>query len=410
MSKIMNLPKLGVNMTDAMITEWVVKEGDAIKDGDHILDAETDKAIQEIYATESGIIDKILVQAGETALCQKPIALLIEPGEKPEGNLDIKAIDGGKKEDIKPEAEKPTAANIGTNVFGQCGRVKISPLAKKVARELEIDFKQVLPSAVGGRIVKADILSFVGKMKSNIPETPEVKIASYSSENEVLDVIPLTGIRKVIAERMNESNLTKPGAALTLHADAGKLVEWRNKLKKSGKAVSYNDLLVYVVARAISEHPIINSIMTDKEIRVLKDVNIGVAVDSGKGLMVPVIRNANKKGVLEISEELRSKAERVKNGKGTVDDLTGGTFTITNLGMFEIEQFTPVINPPECCILAVGAVIREPVAADDSDRIEIRSRMQMTLVFDHRIVDGAPAARFLQRIKCLMEWPMDLIS
>jgi len=410
MPKIMNLPKLGVNMTDAIITGWLVNEGDTVKEGDHILDAETDKASQEIYATESGIITKILVQTGETALCQEPIALLAEPGEKLDESFDIKAQDTGKKEDVRPVTDKTDGKPTVVNVVSHDSRVRISPLAKKVAKDMKIDFKQVPPSVSGGRIIKADVLAFAEGMKSNISKLTQVKITSYGGGNEILEIIPLIGARKVIAERMNESNLTKPCAALTLHADAGKLVKWRDKLRKNGKAVSYNDLLVYIAAGALREYPIINSIMADKEIRLLKDINIGVAVDSEKGLMVPVIHNANKKGVIEISEELRSKIDRVKSGKGSVDDLTGGTFTITNLGMFEIEQFAPVINPPECCILAVGAVIREPVVVDDSDRIEVRSRIQLTLVFDHRIVDGAPAARFLQRIKHLIEWPMDLMS
>jgi pyruvate dehydrogenase E2 component (dihydrolipoamide acetyltransferase) len=235
-------------------------------------------------------------------------------------------------------------------------------------------------------------------------------VKPVNSLNGILEVIPLTGIRKVISERMNESSLTKPCAALTLHVDADKLMEWRNQLKKNNKTVSYNDLLVVVTAKALKEFPIINSKMADKEIQLLRDINIGVAMDTEKGLVVPVIRNADSKGLLEISEEFRMKAERARNGKSSFYDLSEGTFTITNLGMFEIEHFTPIINPPECCILAVGAIIREPVVATDSDKIEIRSRMQLTLVFDHRIVDGAPAARFLQRIKHLIECPMDLMS
>ena len=393
MPKTIKLPKIGVNMTEALIMEWVVKEGESVKEGDLILIAETDKATQDIFATDSGIIDKILVQAGENASCQQAIAILIEPGEKSDKNFD--PIDTTKIEDEKTVQSKPdeqsfvgkTETNVSSN---QKERIKISPLAKKTAKDHGIDYKQVPPSTPHGRIEQEDVLAFIEN--------------TVSLENEVTDIIPLTGIRKIIADRLTESNLTKPSVSLTLHADAGQIIEWRNRLKKNGKIVSYNDLLVAIIAKAIKEHPIINSKMTDKGIQLLKDINIGVAVDSDKGLVVPVIRNADSKGVLEINEEFKNKIERAKSGKSSMEDLADGTFTITNLGMFEIEHFTPIINPPECCILGVGAIIRVPVVVDDSDNIEIRSRVQLTLVFDHRIVDGAQAARFLQRIKHLVEW------
>ena len=394
MPKIITLPKIGVNMTEAIIAEWAVKEGESIKEGDLLLIAETDKAAQDIFATDTGIIAEILVQVGETAQCQQPIAVLIEPGEKVDKQEKLVDI-------------KPADSQIQTQLSSiKAGRIKVSPLAKKIAKDFGIDYKLVSPSKPHGRIIKEDVLAFI----ENVKLSRSIVSKATSSENDGTDVIPVTGIRKVIAERLTESILTKPSASLTLHADAGQLIEWRNRLKKNGKVVSYNDLLVVIAAKALKEKPLINSKMTDRGIQLLKDINIGVAVDSDKGLVVPVIRNADRKGVLEISEEFKSKAERAKSGKSSMEDLTEGTFSITNLGMFEIEQFTPIINPPECCILAVGAIIREPVVVEASDKIEIRSRVQVTLVFDHRIVDGAPAARFLQRIKHLIEWPMDLMN
>lgn len=402
MPKIITLPKIGVNMTEAIIAEWAVKEGESIKEGDLLLIAETDKATQDIFATDTGIIAEILVQAGETAQCQQPIAVLIEPGEKVDKNAASATFEPPASEDLKIADPKLQEKKIEI----KSGRIKVSPLAKKIAKDYGIDYKLVSPSKPHGRIIKEDVLAFI----ENVKLSRSIVFKATSSENDGTDVIPVTGIRKVIVERLTESILTKPSASLTLHADAGQLIEWRNRLKKNGKVVSYNDLLVVITAKALKEKPLINSKMTDRGIQLLKDINIGVAVDSDKGLVVPVIRNADRKGVLEISEEFKSKAERAKSGKSSMEDLTEGTFSITNLGMFEIEQFTPIINPPECCILAVGAIIREPVVVEDSDKIEIRSRVQLTLVFDHRIVDGAPAARFLQRIKHLIEWPMDLMN
>ena len=209
---------------------------------------------------------------------------------------------------------------------------------------------------------------------------------------------------------MSESNLTTPSASLTLKADAGELVKWRSRLKAQGQSVSYNDILVLICAKALGNHPVMNSSTTGDRIRLIDEINIGVAVDTKKGLMVPVIHNADKKGLLDISREFVEKAQRAQEGKATADDISNGTFTITNLGMYEIEQFTPIINPPECAILAVGAIMKEVVVNKETSELEIKDRIGLTLVFDHRIVDGAPAARFLQNIKHLIEWPLGLNS
>jgi pyruvate dehydrogenase E2 component (dihydrolipoamide acetyltransferase) len=413
MPKIMNMPKIGVNMTDATIVAWVAKEGQEIKEGDHILDAETDKAVQEIYATDSGILGKILVPQGETVLCQQPIAVLTEHGEEISREFLAKYKDGPsnvademkpsekKQADSKEDKEAETQDYKDAYKAGTAnGRIRISPLAKKMAKDMGIDLKSISPSKPGTRIVKEDVQAYVHDMKSS---------SAANAPGRAAGVVPYSGTRKVIGDRMLQSSSTKPAAALTLHADAEMLIKWRNKLKKEGKAVSYNDLLVQITARALREYPIMNSRLEGNEIKMLEDINIGVAVDTDKGLMVPVIRNADRKGVLEISEESKGMLERIRKGKGALADMTGGTLTITNLGMFEIEQFTPIINPPECCILAAGAIVREPVV-DENDNIKAASRMQLTLVFDHRIVDGAPGARFLQRVKHLIEWPMGLME
>lgn len=408
MPKIINMPKTGVNMTEATIVKWVVKEGDAINEGDHILDAETDKAIQEIFATDTGILGKILVSKGETVLCQQPIAILTEDREeltehfinKYAGSKSGETIGEVKTGEVEKEESKATDKDTETPVILNSGKVRISPLAKKIAKDMGIDFTAVIPSIPGARITKSDVLAYAEGVKA---------LTASVISDEISDTIPYTGTRKVIGDRMLESNATKPAAALTLHADAYMLMEWRRKLKEKGIPVSYNDLLVAITAKALKENPIINSKLEGDEIKLLRDINIGVAVDTEKGLLVPVIMNAEQKGVLKIAEDFKEVLERIKSGRTTAQDLTGGTFTITNLGMFEIEQFTPLINPPECCILAVGAIVREPVV-DEDDNIKAASRMQLTLAFDHRIVDGAPAARFLQRVKYLIEWPIGIIE
>lgn len=417
MAKVMNMPKIGVNMTEAKIVKWVVKEGDQINKGDHILDAETDKAVQEIYSTESGIIAGILADEGEDVLCQTPILLLAEEGEKLEADF-LQKYSGMTKEnktlaketEIEPNHSvfKNDSTEADKNITAASDRIRISPLAKKIAKDMGINVSQLQPAAIGARIVKADVLAYSAKKASQKAEAKKSAAVS-TTESEYKSTIPYVGTRKLIGERMTESANTKPSVALTLHTNVEKLIEWRNRLKKEDKTVSYNDMIVMIAARALAEHPIINSRLEEKKIALLNDINIGVAVDTVRGLIVPVIRNADKKGLLDISKEFRAKVEAIRNNSATIEDLTGGTFTISNLGMFEIEQFTPIINPPECCILGLGAIIREPVAGEN-DEIVIQSRMQLTLVFDHRIVDGAPAAKFLQRVKHLIEWPMGLIE
>lgn len=401
MPKVMNMPKIGVNMTDAKIVSWVVKEGDSVKEGDHILDAETDKAVQEIYATVSGTLSQILVAIGDDVLCQAPIAVFTEPGEKlaaMSGNTEAAhVLQITTPEAIQPDTGKQVKAivqeiNIARN------RIKISPLAKKLAKEMGVPVMELQPARTGARIVKADVLAYCAKAPA-----PQVLPAVEKK------TIPYTGIRKIIGERMTESKNTKPSVSLTLKVDVERIVEWRDRLKAEGRPVSYNDILVLVVAKALKEQPIINTKWATSEIEFNSDINIGVAVDTEKGLTVPVIRNADQKTLREISEDFRTKAEAAKIGRASAADLTGGTFTISNLGMYEIEHFTPIINPPECCILGVGAFVREPVVGKN-DNIEVRFRMQLTLVFDHKMVDGVPAAKFLQRVKHILEWPMELIN
>jgi pyruvate dehydrogenase E2 component (dihydrolipoamide acetyltransferase) len=406
MPKMLTLPKIGVNMTEALIVEWLVKEGDSIREGDHIIDAETDKAVQEIYSTMSGIIGRILVRVGEMATCQGPIAILLEPGERLESESPSPITSTNRETQTAESAVKISAGDgHGNNSSGQgrtdggTMRLRISPLAKRTAAAMGIDWKSLSPSRPGARIVRADVLAFAssGAIKA-APDRPRVPIGTS---------IPYSGLRRIIGERMSDSARTKPSATLTLRADVGKLIAWREDLARKGISAGYTEMLVMIVARALRDHPLLNSTLVGDEIRLAGEINIGIAVDTDRGLYVPVIRNADGKGLIQIGDELRKKAEAAKAGRAGVDDLTGGTFTVTNLGMYEIESFTPIINPPECCILGAGAIQREPVVREDGE-IGIASRMRLTLVFDHRIVDGAPAAKFFQRVKHLLEQPMDL--
>lgn len=400
MSKTMTLPKIGVNMTEVIVAEWLVKPGDSVKKGDAIFIGETDKAAQDIFATDSGIVGKLLVEEGEKVQINEPIMLLLEEGEE--------ASDEKPKSDAIPKQDEIHEKKVqikdekhdAYDTKGQ--RIRISPLAKKVAEENNIDVRELSPQVKGERIVKADVLAYKSIMKTG--STAEQVNDTCIGEEDVLDTVPMSNTRKIIARRMSESNLQKPCAALTLSAVADEIIRLRDRHKERGIKVSYNDILVKIVGKALTEHRIINSVLDDDTIKLMRHINIGVAIDTEKGLMVPVIKDADRKSILEISADLMDKIESIRDNKIKTDDLAGGTFTITNLGMFEIEQFTPIINPPECCILAVGAMKKEFVP-DESNMPKFITTMKLTLAFDHRIVDGAPAAKFLQSIKHYIEYP-----
>lgn len=395
MSKVMTLPKIGVNMTEAIIGKWLIKKGDTIQDGDEIIEAETDKATQSIYATTSGVIAELLVEEGDTVQVHQDIIVLVEDGEEACSSEQSKPIAQATEEETKAPEEAAVTyfakAETVTPVRG-ADRVRISPLAKKMAKDKNIDLSDLKPAVAEKRIVKKDVLEYLEQNK-NQPES-----------GDAAEIIPMSPTRKIIAERMSQSNLEKPCAALTLSVNMDQMVQLREMYKRKGIRVSYDSIIVRVVANTIKKNMLINSVLEGDNIVVKKDVNIGVAIDGEKGLVVPVIKQASEMDVTQISEKLQAYVSQVKSNCLDVGDLCGGTFTVTNLGMFDIEQFTPVINPPECCILAVGAIKRKFVP-DVNDNPVVVNEMKMTLVFDHRIVDGAPAARFLSEIKQTMEMP-----
>lgn len=395
MPRTMTLPKIGVNMTEAIIGEWFVKEGDTIREGDAILRAETDKATQDIYATDSGILGKRLVHSGDRVEIHQPIMVLLDEGEEYSGVT--KNETGTLPQTTNKQESSASMKKVCVQESKPHGR--ISPLAKKLAKERGIDIADLKPANPKKRIVKADVLAFQ-QSPAQVAENETLSV----TDDDVHKAIPLSGVRKVIASRMSQSHLEKPCAALTLTVCADAMIALRERYKASGIRVSYNGILVRVAAQALRDHRNINAVLSDDQIKWLRHIHVGVAVDSERGLVVPVIKDADTKNLREISDDLASKVSAVKDNVLTVDDMTGGTFTITNLGMFDIEQFVPIINPPECCIMAVGAMKKEFVP-DESLQPMLVTTMKLTLVFDHRIVDGAPAAKFLQSVKTYIECP-----
>lgn len=408
MPSMICMPKIGVNMTDAIITKWLVKEGDIVEPGQSILVAETDKATQEIPITEKGKVVKLISKESDRVDCQQPILVLECEGENlTESEIDqfVKSYDKTKvdSESVETVPDSFTAELAPKDGVspGKGDTIKISPLAKKRAKELNIDYRLVTPLKPGARITTSDVERYVQSTKTS------QKGSELTPKKDKVKEIPLTQTRRVIGERMTQSVLTKPSVALVLHVDASALLNWKSTFKKAGQDIGFNEMFVAIAAKALREFPMLNSTMTDDCIECHEDINIGIAVEYNDGLVVPKIFQADKKSLIEIRDDLSSKVEKIRTGNIDLEDISGGTFTITNLGMYEIEQFDAIINPPECAILAMGKIMKRPVVKDDE--IVIGNEMALTLAFDHRIVDGALAARFLRRIKHLAEDPLLLV-
>jgi pyruvate dehydrogenase E2 component (dihydrolipoamide acetyltransferase) len=382
-----------MNMVEGTIVEWLVKEGEQVEAGQVVLAIETDKATQEVEAPASGVLARIRKHEGETLPCNAVMAVIVEPGEDVPGEIPDMIAEGVAPTadvEVKVDTAEAAAPEAQKEKSARPRRINISPSAKKLAEELGVDIIKIVPR--GRRIKREDVLA------AHEAAPAEGGPAIQGSMK------PMTKMRRLIGQHMNRSARSVARVGLTLEADVAALIEWREGLEAEGTKVSYNVLLAKLVAVALREFPYMNAqLVDDQAILEVDDVNIGIAVDAERGLLVPVLDQVDKKEVTALQDEYAALTERASSGKSTLADLEGGTFTITNLGSLEIEQFMPVINVPECAILGVGAIVKKPVVVNE--QIEIRPVMSLTLAFDHRLVDGAPAAKFLQRVKHLVESP-----
>lgn len=390
MATFFTMPKLGMNMTEGHIISWLVKEGAVIKEGDLILEIETDKATNEVESPANGVLAKIMHDVGEDVPCNSVLAVIVEKGENlpadipemigQEVALKAEVVVKPKDKDGKNESSDPPESGKT--------RVRISPSAKKLARELDIDINSIVPS--GSQIKREDVqLAFNAANKSKTTKPAAVTVKPYS------------GMRKRTGEAMAVSTSKIARVPLFLEANAEGLLKQRKAMDSSVGKISYNVLIAKLAAEALVEFPYMNAQLSGDEIWEFLNVNIGIAVDSEKGLFVPVLKNVHNKSIEDLHKEFIAVAERVQNGRASTDDLSEGTFTITNLGAQEIESFVPIINYPQCAILGIGAI--KPKAIVINGKVESRHMIGLTLVFDHRLVDGVPAARFLQKIKHLIE-------
>ena len=388
------MPRLGWNMEEGALAGWRKKEGDKVTAGEILFEVESDKAIQECEALENGIlhIPPECPPQGKQVPVGTLLGWLLAPGE-------AKPVPGSGAKTAPPAAAAPPAAKTApaavrsaqTAIRPDGRHPAISPRAKRVAGELGVRWEDLKGSGSTGRIVERDI-----------------RAAAQSGTATAGAASPISGARRHIAQRMSASAHTTAAVTLTTEADATEMVRLRALFKKEGAPVvpSYNDMLILVSALALREHPDCNARLEGDSIVHSEDVNVGLAVDTERGLLVPVIKAVQGMSLREIAESSARLVEAARSGRITPDDMQGGTFTITNLGAYEIDAFTPIINVPECAILGVGRIVARQVVTDaEAGTLAIRHMAVLSLTFDHRLVDGAPAARFLQTLKRFVEKP-----
>jgi pyruvate dehydrogenase E2 component (dihydrolipoamide acetyltransferase) len=390
------MPKLGLNMTEGILLNWLVEDGNKVNRGEAIFELETEKVTNEAEAKSDGIL-RHAAQPGDVIPVGGLVGYILQPGEEMPGFTE--SPDRGAIHE--PEIQASEGGNSGQSTSqdilareGGPGSTDVlaSPAAKRMAKKLGVDMSRIKPSQ-GNQISIGDVEEY-----AKAEATGQEKI---QPENGVHREIRLGGIRATIARRMLESTQNTAPVTLTTELDATELVAFHSRLNKLDEKVSYNAILLHLTARALADYPTVNARFGDQKLQIMKDVNIGFAVDTERGLLVPVIRNADVKTPSQIEDEIQVKVKKARAGKLDAGEMSGGTFTITNLGMYEIDTFTPIINVPETAVLGIGRILQKP--AVHGARIEIRHHMYLSLTFDHRAIDGAPAARFLQRVKGLIE-------
>jgi pyruvate dehydrogenase E2 component (dihydrolipoamide acetyltransferase) len=416
------MPALSPTMTEGKLAKWHKKEGDTVKAGDIIAEIETDKATMEFEAVDEGKIGKILVAEGsEGVAVNTPIAVLLEEGESAsDAKAAPKKAEAPKQEEKKAEAPKPVAAPAAAQApaVKSGDRVFASPLARRMAQQAGIDLKNVQGSGPHGRIVKADVEK-APKGTAAAPAAAAGKsaapVASGPGARQLADLLkmpyklePLSGMRKTIARRLTESKQTVPHFYLTIDTEIDELLSLRKRLNdKTDAKISVNDFVIRAVALALKKVPTANASYDDSGMMYYEHADISVAVATPNGLITPIIKAAEGKGLTQIASEMKDLAARARDGKLKPDEFQGGTFSISNLGMFGIKQFEAVINPPQSCILAIGAGEQRPVVKNG--QIVPATIMTCTLSVDHRAVDGAVGAQFLQAFKGFIDDPLTML-
>lgn len=444
MAKVIIMPKLGFTQDEGSLVAWHKQIGESVKKGEPFFDVHTDKSVVTIDAAENGTLLKIVVEPETTVPVFTPIAVIGDPGEDADAALKAHVMDvapdAAVKADFDDDAEEtakeeapaqqetdikslkltPKAKALiknegydvnsvakiqGTGFEGgiTAKDIKASPLAKKIADEMNVPLESVSGSGAQGKVMKKDVLAAATQKKED----------KGTEDKQILEKIPYSGVRKIIGDRLSQSKFTAPHLYFTDSIDTTNLTAFRKMLnEKSEQKIAFSDLLVKAVSKALVKFPNVNASLADNEIVVYKSTNIGSAVAGDNGLIVPVIKNAQDKTLTQIAQESRDLVERAKTGRLKPEEYSGGTFSISNLGMFGIENFTAIINPPEAAILSVSSIRKKAVVVTNEageDEICIRPMMNIQLTVDHRIIDGLLASQFVEYVKELLEEPLKIL-
>lgn len=388
------MPKFGLTMTEGTIQQWFKSEGDAIKTGEALFEVETEKVLYEVEAPTDGTVAKLLYAVEAVVGVGLPVAIIAEAGEEV-AEVAARYADAPA---AAPAAAPPEPAPVATSAPSPApqekrGRVPVTPAARKLAKEHSIDLSGVAGTGPRGRITREDVQKTIDSGGQAAPP-PAPTVAPAVAED-----IPLRGMRKVIAERMHQSLQGSAQLTISTEADVTQLIDRRQEVRQEFN-VTYTDFIVQACAHALRQHPRMNAHLEGDTIRANNDIHVGLAVALDEGLIVPVVRDADKKSLKDIAAEAKTLAEKARASQLKLEEVSGGTFTVSNLGMYGVDAFTPIINAPQSGILGVGRIVEKPVI--HRGEVTRRSMMVLSLTFDHRVIDGAPAGAFLQTVADLL--------
>jgi pyruvate dehydrogenase E2 component (dihydrolipoamide acetyltransferase) len=413
--QVVTMPRLSDTMEEGTVSSWLVNVGDSVKEGDILAEIETDKATMEFESFHEGTLLHIGINEGETAKVDSLLAIIGDPGSNFKSLLENFSVESAKKdivENVPPKEEKienshvPHDPLVQKNEFiSNDSRILASPLAKKIAKEKNIDISLIQGTGDNGRIIKDDVENY----SSNQPvSTEDVKINTSHTNDESFEDVQNSQMRKAIARRLKESKFSAPHYYLSVEFEMDNAIAFRQQYNSlPDTKISFNDIIVKACAIALREHPRVNSQWFEEKMRLNHHVHIGVAVGVSDGLVVPVIKFADNKSITEIGSLVKNYANKAREKKLTPDEMQGSTFTISNLGMFGIQEFTSIINQPNSAILSVGSIIKKPIVKDD--KIVIGNTIKLTLACDHRTVDGVTGSLFLETLKGYVENPVTML-
>ncbi|MBN2324066.1 MAG: 2-oxo acid dehydrogenase subunit E2 [Spirochaetes bacterium] len=390
------MPKLGLTMKEGKIVKWHKREGDKVNKGEPLVEIETEKITSVVESPATGILNQIVVQDDSTVPVTETIAVIEEMEEVESDQGGSAQETAGVSPGEKIEREEAVAVERSP------AKIRVSPLAQKIADKHAVDLLAIKGTGLGGTITKDDVQKLVDSREDGSPESVGPRI---------LEIVEMNAPRRKTAEKLAQMHQETPHVTITMPVDATSVVEMRNDIKeavekKTGKKLTFTHIFAKAVSLALEEYREINARLAEDKIITIEDINLGIAVDVEKGLLVPVVKNSQGMNLIDIVVKISDLMEKARSGRLSLDDMTGGTFTISNLGVYDVDIFTPLLNPPECSILGIGKIFKRAWVV--GDRIEARPIVTFSMTFDHRIIDGALAARFLQRVKGILEDPEDI--